>query len=731
MYNNKREAQKKEIITKNNLFTINTNYNSSEINKVMKSSTNIFTHLSPLLTETLTSFSNPKINNNLKTLISNNSRNKYFQRNKNSMKLLKQKSPINYLKTHSNFHSIDNDIENEYLLGPKNPPSIFDKNNLTSFYKISGDLKNSNKSPEEKLLRDKLFEKYEIKKNRYRNIFKKNDNVYNLATQSNFFHPKGDNAHFKIEIRYFKNFNKATKTIDINKQLVKRVNEMTNFFLLQKYSQKIENNQMKKYYEKKMPKIHIRVQTKKNKFLKKSLDFEQLENDEEKEKENENEKKITTKKLRKKKNEIFGEKKVNSLGAIKLSYFRKFAYNGLIEPELIEDFPEITEHKEEKDLDDKKKKELEKIRKMNKLERHYLSLKIVKKINGFKPNSRVDFSITKFGNKIYLFGGVSSKIYNELWTYNIDTNKWDKIIYDEKEEPIPRKGHTSVIIKNTIFIFGGETTKDATYEDLVTYNIILNKFYYPKISKKRKINQRKGHIMIGTNQTFLIQGGIDLRTSTLENSAYIYNIIDNYWERLDYRGKPLPYRAYHCCTMVSSYINHTLSAYTFYSLPDDISDEVKSKIRYEGIYIFGGINEKKMYCNDLFILKTGNRPCINIKPKISGKPPEPRIHAKMLFIENYFFVIIHGGIKINQTFCDNIAVLNLENYNWIKPIIDDEGGTEKRLIGRTKHEIFFNNDKLYILGGLGDDNMLPLNFEIVQFEVTGFFNNLLSSEEDV
>ena len=463
--------------------------------------------------------------------------------------------------------------------------------------------------------------------------------------------------------------------------------------------------------------------------MKKSLDFEQLENGEEKE--NENDKKITTKKLRKKKNEIFGEKKVNSLGAIKLSYFRKFAYNGLIEPELIEDFPEITEHKEEKDLDDKKKKELEKIRKMNKFERHYLSLKIVKKINGFKPNSRVDFSITKFGNKIYLFGGVSSKIYNELWTYNIDTNKWDKIIYDEKEEPIPRKGHTSVIIKNTIFIFGGETTKDATYEDLVTYNIILNKFYYPKISKKRKINQRKGHIMIGTNQTFLIQGGIDLRTSTLENSAYIYNIIDNYWERLDYRGKPLPYRAYHCCTMVSSYMNHTLSAYTFYSLPDDISDEVKSKIRYEGIYIFGGINEKKMYCNDLFILKTGNRPCINIKPKISGKPPEPRIHAKMLFIENYFFVIIHGGIKINQTFCDNIAVLNLENYNWIKPIIDDEGGTEKRLIGRTKHEIFFNNDKLYILGGLGDDNMLPLNFEIVQFEVTGFFNNLLSSEEDV
>ena len=235
--------------------------------------------------------------------------------------------------------------------------------------------------------------------------------------------------------------------------------------------------------------------------------------------------------------------------------------------------------------------------------------------------------------------------------------------------------------------------------------------------------------MVGTNQTFLIQGGYDIRTLVLENSAYVYNIIDNYWDKLDCRGKSLPFRAYHCAIMVNSYMKNTLSSYTFYSLPDDISDENKSKIRYEGVYLFGGINEKKMYCNDLYIIKIGSRPCINIKPKIAGKPPEPRIHAKMLFLENYFFVIIHGGIQMNQIYCDNIAVLNLENYNWIKPIIDEERGTEDSLIGRIKHEIFFNEDKLYIFGGIGEDNMLPLNFEIVQFEVTGFFNNFMFQEE--
>ena len=716
-YDNNQEKPK-ELNIKNELFTINTNYNSSEINKVMKSSTNIFSYLSPLLTETLTSFRKTRNGNSFKTITSLPKK-KLLLRNKNSINLFKPKNNNIYLKTQNNFGKTE-DIP---LLGPNNPPSLFDKDKLASFYKMSGDQKISLKSPEEKLLRDKLFEKYNIKKDRYSKYESINFNGYQTTT-SNFFRQKIDNnTQLKMDIRYFKNFNKASKIIDINKQLVKRVNEMTNYFLLQKYSKKIEDDQIKKFYEKKMPKIHIRIQAKKPDFLKKAVDYEQNNNDEEPKKERR--KKNTNK------NVIFQGK--NSLGSIKLNQFRKFAYNGLIEPEYIDDIQEIINlepAKAEEDDENEKKNEQDKMKKLNKVERHYLSLIINKLFIAFKPNSRIDFSITKFGNKIYLFGGFSSKIYNELWTFNIDTNKWHQVKYKEKDEPTPRKGHTAIIIKNNIFIFGGEVPKDLPNEDLITYNILNNKFYYPKIPKKKKINPRKGHIMIGTNQTFMIQGGIDLRTLVLENSAYIYNIYDNYWDKLECIGKPLPHRAYHCATMVNSYLKNTLSSYTFYSLPDDISEENKSKIRYEGIYIFGGVNEKKIYCNDLYVIKIGKKPCINIKPKIAGKPPEPRINSKMLFLENYFFIIIHGGITMEQIFCDDIAVLNLENFNWIRPIIDDERGSENDLIGRIKHEIFFDSDKLYIFGGLGEENLLPLNFEIVEFEVTGFFNNFMLPGEE-
>ena len=82
-----------------------------------------------------------------------------------------------------------------------------------------------------------------------------------------------------------------------------------------------------------------------------------------------------------------------------------------------------------------------------------------------------------------------------------------------------------------------------------------------------------------------------------------------------------------------------------------------------------------------------------------------------------------------QNFCNDIAVLNLENYNWIKPIIPNENGEAKNLIARIEHQIFFHGDKLYIFGGLGDENILSMNFEVVEFEVTGFYDNYLHPEQ--
>ena len=69
------EVESEDIdVPQQELFTIKSNYNSSEVNKIMKSSTKLFSDISPLFTETLTSFKNDGARKNL-TLITNDSSN--------------------------------------------------------------------------------------------------------------------------------------------------------------------------------------------------------------------------------------------------------------------------------------------------------------------------------------------------------------------------------------------------------------------------------------------------------------------------------------------------------------------------------------------------------------------------------------------------------------------------------------------------------------------------------
>ena len=593
-YENMSESDRIKI-PNNLLFSINSNYNTLEISKMMNSSKNLFSHLSPLFTKTMTSFKKEK--NKLLQKGSTNSKRNLVLRNCSPLNNILNQKPIKYNSYNSHkFLKTQNNFKNKhFVLSPNNPPSIQDKIQLTSYYKTSENIKSNYKSPKDKEFKNNLFEKYEIKKNKY--------NENNICPQIT-----DNNLHLKITKPYFKNTYKANKTIDINKQLVHRVNEITNFFLLKKYFQKIEKNQKNMYFIRKMPKIHIKSKIKKTAFKKENEYEEEIIN-------------VNNNKKNKKNKGIEYSKKINYLGSIKLNRFKKFAYNSLIEFQLEDEEDDdfnllninknikknkVVNFNNEKKINENKNNFEKLIRK--KFEKHYLSLNISNLNLAFKPSSRMDFSISKLNNKIYLYGGFSSKIYNELWVYNISKNKWDQIQIVEKDDPTARKGHTSIIIKDMLFIFGGEIPKERPYEDLIVYNITANKFHYPKMSIKKKINQRIGHICVGTNQTFLIQGGMDARTQIIENSAFIYNIFGNFWQKLECIGHSLPYRIYHCAVMANYYAKSSSGPYGFYFPPDDYQEGSVRKIRYEGVYIFGGINEKKNYTNDIFIIKIGQKP---------------------------------------------------------------------------------------------------------------------------
>jgi hypothetical protein len=57
--------------------------------------------------------------------------------------------------------------------------------------------------------------------------------------------------------------------------------------------------------------------------------------------------------------------------------------------------------------------------------------------------------------------------------FSLDNFNWKKIELTEDEAPCPRYGHTSVLYKKEIFIFGGLTPKEyfKPKEDILIFNI--------------------------------------------------------------------------------------------------------------------------------------------------------------------------------------------------------------------------------------------------------------------
>ena len=612
---------------------------SNNITDIMDTNSNIFLKSSSLFSSVLGDILNE---------------NKLFSRNKN--KSFKQNKLLKNIK---NLKVVKKKIISL-------SPTFNDREKLTTFYKTTLDNKNMEKNNKENEYEKKsLFQRYKI-------------NIKNLSRNLHLPKIEYKDLTYIIKEKFFKNLDNANKIIQTNKQINSRINEMGQYFQLEKYNNKINENESTKLLIKKMPKIKIK--------LIKQDGEEIIENVKNLKKSNE---------IKFKKENLTENNKQNKKRRISINLFRRISYNGILTSNSLKNIK-------------KSKKEMHQVNALISL------IKLA-----YRPNALSQFSISIYNNKLYLFGGLSVGFNNHLWKYDILLRKWNKIKINNYEEPVPRYAHTSILINNNIIIFGGEIPKNYFKfpEDLIIFNIEKNKFIFPKI-KQFHIQQRKGHICVATTESMLIHGGMNIETLKIENSSYIFNFNKMKWLPFDYIGEKLPKIMYHNAVIVNNYSNLIDDSYSFYKPPNNIPSRRLNKIKFEGIYLFGGINEERIINNEIFIISICIKPCEVFKPKIDGIPPEPRYNSKMIFISDYNFIVISGGTGINQYVFNDLMILDMECLNWIKPIFDNDN--PKYLIHRTEHEMFYNNGKIYLFGGRNENNYVNMDFECVEFEVTNF-----------
>ena len=342
---------------------------------------------------------------------------------------------------------------------------------------------------------------------------------------------------------------------------------------------------------------------------------------------------------------------------------------------------------------------------------------------------------------------------------------WKKIKYNKDVNFNPRYGHSCILFNNSLYIFGGNMNiRKLKYplEDILIYNIKTNTMKigsfkiekYSFSSNNIYAPQRRNHIAQVIGWNMIVHGGIDISKEYLKDnitnineeeirynqneiknldfhsevlgdfmaldlntlkwmtlSNIVYKLKDKKTSKQMKNGFP---RVYHSSCLVLSFENilkgNKLNIYKNNSnLKDDVLDknemiEEKQKfdLKFEGIYIFGGLDEYLKDTNNLFILHCFRNPLVFFEPVIKGAPPTPRHMAVMDYNKTLNFIAIYGGKDSFHIFND-LYILDIMNFEWIK--IDLFG--PHSISGRMGHCGGIINEKMYIFGGCDENNKYP------------------------
>ncbi|XP_062809884.1 uncharacterized protein PRCAT00003140001, partial [Priceomyces carsonii] len=136
---------------------------------------------------------------------------------------------------------------------------------------------------------------------------------------------------------------------------------------------------------------------------------------------------------------------------------------------------------------------------------------LVEPLHNFKPPPLANHSMSVYKNKIYVFGGVynNEKVSNDLWCFDALSNKWSQI-ETTGAVPLPVNEHSSCIVNEKLYIYGGNDFSGIIYNSL--HVLDLHTLVWSKLTEEGEINgpgSRCGHTMtyLPRYNKIIIMGG--------------------------------------------------------------------------------------------------------------------------------------------------------------------------------------------------------------------------------
>ncbi|CAI2386706.1 unnamed protein product [Moneuplotes crassus] len=300
-----------------------------------------------------------------------------------------------------------------------------------------------------------------------------------------------------------------------------------------------------------------------------------------------------------------------------------------------------------------------------------------KDISSWSPNSREQAACVFCEECIVLIGGLNSYMLQDINVFNIQKGKWFPLKFDKQDtQPEPRHGHTAVVYKSNIYVYGGyrryiESIKiRETYGDLYVFN--TNYLRWDKINSNGEMTYRRNHICEVVGNYMLVHGGLNNKSKVLDD-IYVFSFKTQFWQRIKIKSKPDAVSHHKSCLVMHPYMLNKNNLDLFKShIP--IKKLENPTIKEMGVYIFGG----NIPSNDLWILKVGIPKPYWIKPEVLGKPPSPRYGHSMHFVEFMNSVIVFGGrtpnvgVRAKENILNDMYILKANTFEWIKVIMKGE-----------------------------------------------------------
>lgn len=109
------------------------------------------------------------------------------------------------------------------------------------------------------------------------------------------------------------------------------------------------------------------------------------------------------------------------------------------------------------------------------------SLKFTKiEAEGDRPAPRASHTSCYYEGKIYVFGGnggrgYENSVFKDLWSFDVNANKWENIEFIDSTYPELRTGHTMFVHNDCLYVYGGWNTCTGFYSG-IKYDFAANEW---------------------------------------------------------------------------------------------------------------------------------------------------------------------------------------------------------------------------------------------------------------